>query len=89
MRKKYNLLAFLDSLPTEMKLDLFITFLLNYKILNQNAIFLYNIYTVDLQLDEIDKLRPFSFSFIIFLVCFIKRLGRKSPGISESFVMVF
>ena len=47
--------------PGEKKLNLFINFLLIYKILNQNAIFLYNRYTVNLQIDEIDKIRSFSF----------------------------
>ena len=42
MRKKIQLLAISSIFaPGEKKLNLFIQFLLNYKILNENAIFLY------------------------------------------------
>ena len=42
MRKKIKLVAISSWFaPGEKKLNLFIQFLLNYKILNQNAIFLY------------------------------------------------
>ena len=90
MRKKITLFAIFSWFaPVEKKFNLFIQFLLNYKILNQTAIFLYNRYSVNIQIDVIDKIRPFYISFIILWVSFIKRLGRKSPGISESFVTVF
>ena len=78
--KKIKILAISSLFAlSEKKLNLFIQFLLKYKILNQNAIFLYNRHTMKLQIDEIDKIRPFSFSFIILLVCYIQTLGRKSP----------
>ena len=90
MRKKMKLFGISSRFdPVEKKLNLFIQFLLNYKTLNINAILLYNRYSLNLQIDVIDKIRPFFISFIILLVCFIMRLGRKSPGISESFVTVF
>ena len=42
IRKKIKLFAISRRFaPSEKKLNLFIQFLLNYKILNQNAIFLY------------------------------------------------
>ena len=42
MRKKIKLFAISSRFaPREKKLNLFIQFLLNYKILNQNTIFLY------------------------------------------------
>ena len=90
MRKKIKLFGISSRFaPVEKKLNLFIQFILNYKILNVNAILLYNRHTVNLQIDEFDKIISFSFLFIIFLVCFINRLGPKSPGISESCVTIF
>ena len=90
MKKKLNpFVIFSRLVGLVKKLNVFIIFHLNYKNLNQNDIFLYNRYSVNLQIDKINKIRPCSLSFIILLVCFIKRLGRKPPGISESFVTVF
>ena len=56
MRKKLNPFAIFSRLdgPVE-KLNVSIIFQLNYKILNQNAIFLYNRHCVNLQLDKIDR----------------------------------
>ena len=77
MRKKINLLTFLvDSLLAEKNLDLFIKFILNNKILNQSATYLYYKCTVNHQIDEIDKIRSISFSFIIFLFCYIESICR-------------
>ena len=57
MRKKIKLFAISSWFtPGEKKLNIFIQFFLNYKILNQNAIFLYNRHSVNLQIDEIDKI---------------------------------
>ena len=73
MRKKIKLFAISSWFaPSEKKLNLFIQFLLNYKILNQNAIFLYYKHTQNLRTDEIDKIISFSFSFIIIFVCYIE-----------------
>ena len=51
-RKKIKLFAISSWFaPEEKKLNLFIQFLLNYKILNQNAIFLYLKGTMNLKID--------------------------------------
>ena len=84
MRKKKIKLFAISSwfTPGEKKLNLFIQFLLNYKMLNQNAIFLYNRHTVNLQVDEINKIRSISFSFVIIFVCYIEKMF--APGIDSS-----
>ena len=52
MRKKLNPCAISSRLAVPVKkLNVFITFHLNYKILNQNAIFLYNRHIINLQID--------------------------------------
>ena len=62
MRKKIKLFA-ISSLfpPREKKLNLFIQFLLNYKILNENAIFFYYKVTMNLKIDKVDKIISLSF----------------------------
>ena len=60
MRKKIKLNGISSRFaPVETKLNLFLQFLLNYKILHVNAILLYNRHTVSLQIDEIDKINSF------------------------------
>ena len=76
MSKKIILFFAISSwfAPSETNLNLFIQFLLKYKILNQNAIFLYNRHTVNFQIDEINKIRSISCSFIIIFVCYIEKM---------------
>ena len=83
MRKKLKLFAISSWFaPSEKKLNLFIQFLFNYKLLNQNAILLYLNDTVNHQRDEMDKIRSISFSSIIILDCHIDELDWMSEGSS-------
>ena len=66
MRKKIKLWGISSWFaPREKKSNLLIKFILNYKILNQHAYI-----TVNLQIDEFDKIRSISLSFIILLVSY-------------------